>query len=102
MIQHIVLALLIQLSLATTLRSWPAGTAAACAWAISREVTQAEYAGSSIMARAFAANMPWWGGLDLRVWQYPDPWLDWIVPCAVVLIIALAAHRRGRKRNSAA
>jgi hypothetical protein len=102
MIQHIILALLIQLSLATTLRSWPAGTAAACAWAISREVTQAEYRWIEHHGAGLRANMPWWGGLDLRVWQYPDPWLDWIVPCAVVLVIALGAHRRGRKPSSAA
>ena len=34
--------------------------------------------------------MPWWGGLDLRVWQYPDPWLDWMVPCAAVLIVVIS------------
>ena len=99
MIQHIVLVVLIQISLVATLRSWPAGTSAACAWAISREVTQAEYRWIEHYGAGLRANMPWWGGLDLRVWQYPDPWLDWIVPCAVVLVIAVAAHRRGRKGN---
>ena len=97
MIQHIVLALLIQLSLASALRNWPAGTTAACAWAISREVTQAEYRWIEHYGSGLRANMPWWGGLDLRVWQYPDPWLDWIVPCAAVLIVAFAASSWQRK-----
>lgn len=36
--------------------------------------------------------MPWWGGFDLRVW-HPDALLDWAVPCAIVVAIAVIARR---------
>lgn len=95
MIQHIVVALALQLLLRAILRSWGAGTAAACAWAIAREITQAEYRWIEWFGSGLRANMPWWGGLDPRVWQKADPWLDWLVPCAVVLVVAFVVRTRG-------
>lgn len=94
MIDHIVLAVLIQLGIRFALKSWSAGAAAAIAWFVSREITQAEYRWIEHYGGALRANMPWWGGLDLRVWQHADPWLDWIAPAAVVTAIALIAHLR--------
>jgi hypothetical protein len=32
--------------------------------------------------------MPWWGGLDIRVWQKVDPWLDWLLPTLLAFAIA--------------
>ena len=95
-IGHILLALLIQLAVRLITRSWPTGAAAACAWAISREVTQAEYRWIERYGGGLRANMPWWGGLDPAVWQSLDPWLDWIVPCFVVVAFAIAMRRQGR------
>lgn len=89
MIEHIALALLIQLGVALTFRSWGAGAAAACAWSISREITQAEYRWIEHLGGGLRANMPWWGGLDFRVWHNVDPWLDWIIPSAMVTGLAL-------------
>ena len=43
MIGHILLALAIMGAVRWLSRSWIGGAAAACAWAISREITQAEY-----------------------------------------------------------
>lgn len=97
MIDHIVLAVLIQLGIRLALRSWSAGAAAAIAWFVSREITQAEYRWIEHYGGGLRAHMPWWGGLDLRVWQYADPWLDWIVPSAVVVAIAMAAGWRKRR-----
>jgi hypothetical protein len=96
MIQHILLAFLIQLGVVLFFRSWGAGAVAASAWSISREVTQAEYRWIEHLGEGLRANMPWWGGLDLRVWQTVDPWLDWIVPCAAVIGLALVMQRRGQ------
>jgi hypothetical protein len=31
------------------------------------------------------------------VWAYADPWFDWIVPLATVILIALVATRLGRR-----
>jgi hypothetical protein len=103
MIGHILLALGIQLIVRLITRSWSAGAAAACTWFVSREITQAEYRWIEQFGAGRRANMPWWGGLDARVWQHLDPWLDWIVPSLVVAAIALAAARLGgslrRKRR---
>jgi hypothetical protein len=94
MIDHILLAILIQLPIALLFRNWTAGTVAACAWSMSRELTQAEYRWIEHYGAGLRANMPWWGGLDPRVWQYADPWLDWIVPSLTVIAVAFIAHRK--------
>ena len=96
MVEHILLAVMIQTSLGALLRNWTAGAAAACSWAIAREITQAEYRWIEWFGDGRRANMPWWGGLDLRVWQRADPWLDWTLPCAIAVIIAVIMNR-GRR-----
>lgn len=99
MIQHVALALAIELAVYLPFRSWGGAAAAACAWAISREVTQGEYRWIEQFGGGLRANMPWWGGLDPAVWGKLDPWLDWIAPCAVVIIVATVANAMQR-RNS--
>lgn len=90
---HLVLALTIQVLVFSFSRNWLAGAAAASAWAISREITQAEYRWIEVYGGGLRANMSWWGGLDMRVWQKIDPWLDWSLPSLLVLIVALSARR---------
>ena len=101
MIGHIVPALLIQLGISLALRNLPAGAAAACVWSISREITQAEYRWIEQFGEGLRANMPWWGGLDPRVWQKADPWLDWILPSLLAIAIAIVAQRATGKRRRA-
>jgi hypothetical protein len=96
-IDHILLALAIQLAIRSALKSWSAGAGAAIAWAVSREITQAEYRWIETYGGHLRANMPWWGGLDPRVWQHADPWLDWIAPTVVVTAVALVARWLPRK-----
>ena len=93
-IEHIVWGLLIQLLVYFLFRSWGAGAAAACAWSISREITQAEYRWIEHFGGGVRANMPWWGGVDPIVWRNLDPWLDWLVPSAVAILLAVVAARR--------
>lgn len=93
MLDHLAIAVTIQLILRLATGSWAAGTAAACAWAISREITQAEYRWIEAFGAGRRANMPWWAGFDPIVWQRLDPWLDWLLPCAVVLLIAWLVQR---------
>ena len=90
MFEHILIALLLQSGTAVLFRSWGAGAVAASAWAISREITQAEYRWIESFGGGHRANMPWWGGFDPRVWQYADPWLDWLVPTVFAIAVALA------------
>ena len=98
MIEHIIPALLIQFAITLSLRSLPAGAAAACVWSISREITQAEYRWIEQFGGGVRDNMPWWGGLDYRVWLKLDPWLDWILPSLLAVAIAVVANR-ARKRS---
>jgi hypothetical protein len=91
---HIIFAVMLQAWVATVLRNWTAGAMTASAWAISREVTQAEYRWIEQYGYGLRANMPWWGGLDFTVWQHLDPWLDWISPCAVTVAIAFLMRKR--------
>ncbi len=101
MIAHVILAILILVPIALLTRSWAAGAAAASAWSLSREITQAEYRWIEQYGSGLRANMPWWGGLDPSVWQKVDPWLDWIVPVVVAVLIAILASARGRVARSA-
>ena len=94
MIEHIIPALMIELTIALLLRSLPAGAAAACVWSVSREITQAEYRWIEQYGGGLRANMPWWGGVDYRVWLNLDPWLDWILPSLLAAAIALVAQRK--------
>jgi hypothetical protein len=96
MLGHILLAILIQLAVRQITRSWAAGAAAASAWVISREITQAEYRWIETFGAGLRANMPWWGGLDPRVWQHADPRIDWIAPSLMVVAIGIIAERRRR------
>ena len=93
--EHIILAVVIQAVVVLIWRSWGAGAAAAIAWSVSREIAQAEYRWIEQYGGQLRANMPVWGGLDPRVWQYLDPWLDWIVPTVVTVAIAIVARKLG-------
>lgn len=97
MVEHILLAILIQLLVRIISGSWIAGACAACAWFISREIAQAEYRWIEHFGKGLRANMPWWGRFDPRVWNYVDPWLDWIVPSAVASGIAFVVQRRSKR-----
>ena len=97
MVQHVAIAIFIQLLMLFFLRSWATGAATACAWSVAREITQAEYRWIELHGDGLRANMPWWGGFDLRVWQSADAWLDWIFPCLAVIVIAFLAPRLIRR-----
>lgn len=99
MIGHMAIALAVQLLVVAATRSWRGGAMAAAGWAISREITQAEYFWIEHYGHGLRANMPWWGGLDPLVWQRVDPWLDWLAPTLFTTTVALvAAWRRRRAR----
>lgn len=100
MLGHLALALLLQLLAVRLCGSWVAGALVASAWAISREVTQAEYRWIELYGSGLRANMPWWGGLDPRVWQRLDPWLDWILPTLLACAVALAGRAIELRRST--
>ena len=93
---HIAFAVVLQMCIAYVFRSWAAGAATASSWVVSREIAQAEYRWIEHYGDGLRANMPWWGGLDYRVWQRLDPWLDWVLPCAVTVAIAMLVSRASK------
>ena len=100
MLWHIGIALAIQLAVTKGLRtSWWAGAAAATAWALSREITQAEYRWIEHLGSDRRANMPWWAALDRRVW-HSDAMLDWLIPSMAVLTTARLASSSPVRRPS--
>ncbi|GAA4005821.1 hypothetical protein [Sphingomonas humi] len=101
MLSHVAIALLIQLAVTRGLRTnWWAGAAAAACWAISREITQAEYRWIEAYGGGLRANMPWWGGFDPRVWHL-DAMVDWALPTVVVAAVALLASVSSARSNRA-
>lgn len=97
---HLVLAVVLQMLVVRLCGSWFAGALVASAWAISREITQAEYRWIEIYGRGLRSNMPWWGGFDLRVWNRLDPWLDWLLPTALVVGIALVVLKGSSDKST--
>ncbi len=94
MLGHLLLALAIMGVVAAATKRWLAGAFAASTWAIARELTQAEYRWIEAYGGGLRANMPWWGGFDLLVWQKLDPWLDWVVPSTAAFLLALILERK--------
>jgi hypothetical protein len=96
-IAHLAVALAIQFIVARVTRNWWAGGLAAIAWAVSREIAQAEYRWIETFGGGLRANLPWWGAFDSRVWPKADQWLDWILPTIAAIAIASIADRRSKK-----
>lgn len=96
MIAHLGIALVIQLLVVVLLRKWWAGAAAAAAWALSREITQAEYRWIEEFGSGLRANLPWWGGLSPDAWHV-DAMLDWVIPTLAVMGISILMELRSRK-----
>ena len=61
------------------------GLAFGSALFIAREHTQAEYRWIAKYGEGKRANMPWWGGFDVRVWDIASL-LDWAVPLVVGVV----------------
>lgn len=100
MLAHILVALLIQSAVRFGLRtSWCAGGVAAACWAVSREITQAEYRWIEWFGQGRRSNMPWWGGFDPRVWHV-DALVDWAVPSLAVFGLAWCRGLRLRSKTT--
>ena len=89
-LMHALVCVFIQCAIGLSIGSWFTGGALACIWFIAREHTQAEYRWIAQFGGGKRANMPWWGGFDLRAWNIPSL-LDWFVPvlaCTAVYFVA--------------
>lgn len=69
--------------------NWASGAVLGCLWFVAREQTQAEYRWIAQFGDGHRANMPWYGGFDIRAWDLASV-LDWFVPvvaCAGVYLL---------------
>ena len=66
---HAVVALVLQVIIGLATNNWWAGAALGIGIYMGREHAQAEYRWIERYGLGVRANMPWWGGLDKRVWN---------------------------------
>lgn len=93
-LQHIFMALVVQMVVGRLTDNWWAGAGLASAYFIGREFAQAEYRWIEHFGHGLRANMPWWGPFDRRVWTTLDQWVDWLGPLATTCALAWFQARR--------
>lgn len=92
-LEHLAIAVCVQLAVGRCLGNWWIGGALACCWFLAREHTQAEYRWIAQFGSGLRANMPWWGGFDPSAWTSGSV-LDWAAPalaCAIIWFIRTRA-----------
>jgi hypothetical protein len=87
-VYHALMAVAGQTIIGTRYSLWGVGGTLGCLWFIAREHTQAEYRWIAMLGHGKRANMPWWGGFDLRVWDMASL-LDWLVPMVACIAVYL-------------
>lgn len=88
MFWHPLIALLLTTLAGLTTGDWPAGAAMGAALFVGREHAQAEYRWIERFGQHLRANMPWWGGFDLRVWNVKS-FTDWLGPLVAAALLCL-------------
>jgi hypothetical protein len=85
---HPVIALVLQAIIGVISDDWWIGAAAGSFYFIGREYAQAEQRNIEANYGGRRANMPYWGGLELRAWTLKGL-TDFIYPSTAVVIVAL-------------
>lgn len=62
------------------------GVWAACGFFVGREHAQAEYRWIAAYGHQVRADMPWWGGFDLRIWNNHSWFWNLVLPILVAII----------------
>jgi hypothetical protein len=91
-IQHSVIAVIMQIVIGIVSGNWWAGAAAGSFYFVGREYAQAEYRNIEQNYEGSRANMPWYGGMELRAWTLKGV-TDFVFPAIVVAIIAVMAKK---------
>lgn len=91
--EHAAVALAIQIILSLITGNIWVGAAAGAFFFIGREHDQAEYRWINQFGDGKRSNLPFFGGLDPKVWrgQY-DAWLDWLIPALACVGLACAVE----------
>jgi hypothetical protein len=87
--EHSAIALVLQAIIGLVTGDWWMGAAAGSLFFVGREHAQAEYRNIEHHYGGRRANMPWWGGMDPRVWNIKSL-LDFILPSIACVAVAIA------------
>jgi hypothetical protein len=87
-LEHTIEAVAIQIVAAFVTGDWWTGAFSAIMFFSGREHAQAEYRWIEKYGSHHRANMPWWGGFDLRVWDVHSFWWNLLLSAAVVICLA--------------
>ena len=99
LVEHALVALLIQIVVGLCTRNWWAGAALACGYFVGREIAQAEYRWIEQFGHGQRGNLPWWGAFDTRVWPRLDQWADLLGPLGVTVALATVMQRRALRKR---
>lgn len=92
-IEHTLVAITVQVIIASITGRWWAGALLTSGYFIGREIAQAEYRWIEQFGGGLRANLPWWGAADPRVWQRADQIADWLGPLVATATIAIIVER---------
>lgn len=97
-LEHLALALVLQVLCVRLGGSWWLGAVAAGALFIGREFTQAEYRAIEHYYGGLRANAPWFAGFEPRAWSLKSL-LDWLLPLLAVATLAWWRESRAVDRR---
>ena len=95
-LEHSAYALLFMAIVGLLTGNWFAGACVGSAFFIGREHAQAEYRVIEHFYEGKRANMPWYGGFEIRVWNLKSI-LDFGLPIIVTTIALLIINFMGLK-----
>lgn len=96
-LEHVLIALSVQILCARLTGSWWLGAALATAFFLGREFTQAEYRAIEHFYGGSRAHAPWAAGFELRAWNLKSL-LDWLAPALTTGALASWHARRSPAR----
>ena len=92
-LEHTAVAIALQIVLSLITGNVWIGAAAGSFFFIGREHDQAEYRWIKTFGGSLRANLPFFGGLDYRVWRGEyDALLDWVIPTLACMGLACAVE----------
>jgi hypothetical protein len=95
-LEHSAYALLFMATIGMLIGNWFAGACFGAAFFLGREHAQAEYRVIQKFYDGKRANMPWYGGFELRGWNLKSI-LDFVLPIIVTTIALLIIKFIGLK-----
>ena len=87
-LEHLLIALVVQAAIGLATGNGWTGAALGAGVFIGREHAQAEYKWIEHYGQGRRANLPWWGWLDRRVWDFHSVFWNLTLPVVAVVVVA--------------